>query len=233
MKSMKTIGLIGGLSWESSRDYYRVINEEVASRLGGLHSAECVMTSLDFAPLAQAMADGDWEICRRRVINSAERLREAGAEVLLICSNTMHRYAGDVEAATGLPLLHIVDAIGRAATERGLTRVGLLGTRPLMEADHYRGRMEERWGLSALIPGEDERETINQVIFGELCRGIVREPSRDLFLKIIDGLADRGAQGIVLGCTEIPMLVREGDSPLPLFDSMTLHAKGAVDFSLA
>lgn len=227
------MGLIGGLSWESSRDYYRIVNEEVASRLGGLHSASCVMTSLDFAPLARAMAVGEWEICRRLVVDSACRLQRAGADFLLICSNTMHVFAGDVEARTGLPLLHIADAIGRPAGERGLGTVGLLGTRALMEADHYRRRLEEKWGLSVVVPEAEERETVNRVIFDELCRGRVLDASRQVLLTIMEGLADRGAEAVVLGCTELPMLVGTGDTELPLFDSLRLHALAAVDLSLA
>ncbi|QTX33308.1 aspartate/glutamate racemase family protein [Aminithiophilus ramosus] len=230
---MRTMGLIGGLSWESSRDYYRIVNEEVNSRLGGLHSAPCVLSSLDFDPLARAMAAGEWEICRRLVVDSACRLQRAGADFLLICSNTMHAFAGDVEARTGLPLLHIVDAIGRPAGERGFRTVGLLGTRALMEADHYRRRMEENWGLSVLVPDAEERETVNEVIFGELCRGRVLDASRQVFLKIMENLAARGAEAVVLGCTEIPMLVGAGDTELPLFDSLRLHALAAVDLSLA
>lgn len=229
---MKKIGLIGGLSWESSQDYYRLINEGVSSRLGGLHSAECAMTSLDFAPIAEAMASEDWDSCRDRVLASAVSLKKAGADFLLICSNTMHVFADDVQSETGLPLLHIADSIGRAAQAGGADSVALLGTRALMESDHYRRRLEERWGLSVSLPGPEGRKLVDDVIFGELCRGEVNERSRDAFLDIMNSMAEDGAQAIVLGCTEIPMLIGQDDTELPLLNSTWLHCRDAVDMAL-
>ena len=229
---MKTIGLIGGVSWESSAEYYRLINEMTKERLGGLYSSECVMSSLNFAPVAEAIRTGDNETYRKHVLHCAERLKGTGADLILICSNTTHAFAKDVETLTGIPVLHIADAVGKAIKEKGLKTVGLLGTRKLMEADYVRGRLEKNWGLTVLIPEKNDRETVDRVIFDELCQGKVIDASRTLYLKIMDKLAGSGAEGIILGCTEIPMLVKQENTPLTVFDSLELHARTAVNLAL-
>ena len=229
---MKTIGLIGGVSWESSAEYYRLINELTKERLGGLHSSECVMSSLNFAPVAEAIKTGDNATYRKHVLHCAERLKGTGADLILICSNTTHAFAKDVETLTGIPVLHIADAVGKAIREKGLKTVGLLGTKKLMEADYVSGRLEKNWGLTVLIPDENDRKTIDRVIFDELCQGKVIDSSRALYLEIMDKLANQGAEGIILGCTEIPMLVKQEHTHLIVFDSLELHARAAVDLAL-
>lgn len=229
---MKTIGLVGGVSWESSKEYYRIINEEVARRMGGLHSAECVMTSLDFDPVAKAINAGDHETYRQLVLRSAARLKGAGMEFVLICSNTTNAFAEDVERLLGVPVIHIADAMGAAVVKRGFRTVGLLGTRSLMEADTVKGRLERKWGLSVLIPDVEDRVTVNRVIFDELCAGKILESSREEYLRIMGKLADRGAEGILLACTEIPLLIQQEHTELPVFDSTELHALMAVDLAL-
>jgi aspartate racemase len=229
---MKTIGLVGGVSWESSKDYYRIINEEVAARLGGLHSADCVMTSLDFDPVAKAINANDKETYRRLVLKSAGRMKGSGVDFALICSNTTNAFADDVAALLGVPVLHIADAMGAAVVKKGFKTVGLLGTRSLMEADTVKGRLERKWGLSVIIPEVDDRVTVNRVIFDELCAGKILDSSRELYLEIMEKLAARGAEGILLACTEIPLLVKQEHTALPVFDSTELHALAAVDLAL-
>ena len=230
---MKTIGLIGGMTWHSTADYYRLINEDVQRRLGGNSSARLALYSLEFGEIEELQEAGDWGRLTERMVDAARRIEAAGAEVVVICANTMHQAAGDVEAAVRIPLLHIADAAAKEIRRIGLGVVGLLGTRYTMERDFYRRRLEERHGLEVLVPDEAGRRAVHEVIYTELSRGLVREESRRAYLEIIAGLAGRGAQGVILGCTEIPLLVKPGDTALPLFDTTALHAKAAVDFALA
>ncbi len=229
---MKIIGLVGGVSWESSKDYYRIINEEVARRLGGLHSADCVMTSLDFDPVAKAINAGDKETYRQHVLRSAGRMKGSGVDFVLICSNTTNAFAEDVEKLLGVPVIHIADAMGAAVVKRGFKTVGLLGTRSLMEADTVKGRLERKWGLSVIIPEVEDRVAVNRVIFEELCAGKILDSSRREYLEIMDRLVARGAEGILLACTEIPLLVQQQHTKIPVFDSTELHALMAVDLAL-
>ena len=225
---MKTLGLIGGMSWESTIPYYRVINESVRERLGGLHSAPIILYSLEFAEMERLQVAGEWDRAGAWLADIAERLERAGAEMLVICTNTMHVVADTVEAAVDIPLLHIADATGEAVKAAGLSRVGLLGTRFTMEQDFYRRRLEERYGLETLVPDAGDRAEVHRVIFDELCCGRVNSESRADYLRIIEALARDGAEGIILGCTEIGILVRPGDTHLPLFDTAAIHARAAA-----
>jgi aspartate racemase len=229
---MKTIGLIGGMSWESSIEYYRIINQTVNERLGGVHSAKSLMYSFDFADIEALQREGDWDQLTQEMVNAAQTLEQGGADLLVICTNTMHRMADDVQAAVSIPLLHITDATAQTIKAQNIDTVGLLGTRFTMEGDFYRLRLEEKHGLGVLIPPETERETVHRIIYDELVKGIIRDSSRDAYLQIIEGLQEEGAQGIILGCTEIPLLVKPSDVVLPLFDTTTIHAQAAVDWSL-
>ncbi|HOW85484.1 MAG TPA: aspartate/glutamate racemase family protein [Candidatus Aminicenantes bacterium] len=229
---MKTLGLIGGTTWHSTVDYYRLINQGVQERLGGHSSAAMVMVSVDFAPVQDLQDKGDWSALGRLMVRAAKTLEGAGAEAIVICANTMHQLAPDIAAACRLPIIHIADAAAAAVKGRGLTAVGLLGTRFTMEMDFYRARLEKEHGLKVLVPDAPERAVVHDVIYDELGRGLVREESRRAYVKIIDGLAGRGAQGVILGCTEIPLLIKEKDSPVPVFDTTALHAAAAVDFAL-
>ena len=229
---MKTIGLLGGMSWESSIEYYRIINETVTSRLGGLHSADCLMYSVDFAEIEALQHTGDWNQLTQTMVAAAQRLEDGGAECLVICTNTMHKMADEIQSSIRIPLLHIADAAGAAIQAKGLTTVGLLGTRFTMEGDFYRARLAQKFGLQVLIPEETDRETVHRVIYQELVNGEIREESRQAFLNIINGLQNQGAQGIILGCTEIPLLVRQSDVPIPVFDTTQLHSEAAVDWAL-
>ena len=230
---MRTLGLIGGMTWLSTVDYYRLINEGVHQRLGRSHSAEMVLLSVDFEPVEVLQESGDWAGMGRLMAAAARRLETAGAEGLVICANTMHRLADDVTGAVRIPLLHIADATAAAVKKAGLRTVGLLGTRYTMELDFYRGRLESRHGLRVIVPDEPDRTTVHEVIYRELAHGLVREESRRAYAATIDGLQRRGAEGVILGCTEIPLLVRPQDSPLPVFDTTALHAAAAVDFALS
>lgn len=229
---MKTIGLIGGLSWESSVEYYRLINEGIKERLGGLHSAQSIMYSVDFGPVEDHMRQGNWQQIDKLLFDAALKLRQGGAEFLLICSNTMHRCADSIMEQSGMPLIHIADAAAQKIKAQGIKKVGLLGTRFVMEGDFYRKRLNEQHGIEVVIPDEPARNLINTVIFQELCQGIFSRQSKKDFQKIIDNLAGQGAKGIVLGCTEIPLLIKQADVAVPVFDTMTLHAEAAVRFAL-
>jgi len=230
---MKTIGLLGGMSWESSAVYYRILNQEIARRLGGLHSARCVMLSVDFAAIEELQEADAWDEAGRLLAADARRIEAAGAELLLLCTNTMHRVADAIEAAISIPFLHLADAAGARIREADLTTVGLLGTRFTMEQDFYRRRLEERYGLRVLIPEARDRGLIHRVIYQELVRGVFDEGSREEFRRILATLAAQGAEGVVLGCTEIPLLVHAEDSPVPLFDTTRIHAEAAVSAALA
>lgn len=229
---MKTIGIIGGMSWESTLPYYRRINELVRDRLGGLHSARIVLVSVDFAEVETLQSAGRWDEAGALLAGAARSLEAAGAECVVVATNTMHKVGGSVEEAVRIPLLHIADAAGEAIASAGLTTVGLLGTRFTMEQDFYRARLEERFGLTVLVPDAPERALVDRVIYTELCCGIISDESRAAFVAIIDSLIARGAEGIVLGCTEIPLLVRAEDVRIPIFDTGELHAAAAVAFAL-
>jgi aspartate racemase len=228
---MRTIGLIGGMSWESTVPYYRQINEGVRQRLGGLHSAKLVLYSVDFHEIERLQQDGDWTQAGIVLADAARALEAAGAEFLVLCTNTMHKLASVLEAAVSIPLLHIADATAAEIKAAGLHRIGLLGTRYTMEQDFYVERLRDR-GLDVLIPGEAEREIVHRVIYDELCRGRIDPDSRTRYRAIIAGLVERGAQAIILGCTEIGLLVDNADSRVPLFDTTRIHALAAVAHAL-
>lgn len=230
---MKTIGLIGGMSWESTLTYYRQINEEVMQRLGGLHSAKLILYSVDFHEIELLQSTGNWEAAGELLATAARSLEAAGAEILLICTNTMHKVFPALAAAVTIPLLHIADPTGAAIKRAGFTTIGLLGTRFTMEQDFYCQRLRERHGLQVLIPSPEDREIVHRVIYEELCLGKILPESRSEYRRIMAGLARGGAQAIILGCTEIALLVNQQDSPLPLFDTTAMHARQAVDWSLA
>ncbi len=230
---MKTIGILGGMSWESSIEYYRILNQEVQRRLGGVHSAKIVMYSVDFAEIEALQHAGRWDEATRFMVEAAQRVERGGADFLVIATNTMHKMADQVQAAIGIPLLHIADATAQRIRQQGLRRVGLLGTRFTMEEAFYRGRLEASHGLEVLVPPAAQREVIHRVIYDELVVGVIKPESRARYREIIAGLVDRGAQGIILGCTEIGLLVKEGDSTVPLFDTTRIHAEAAVDWALA
>ncbi|MEV4440858.1 aspartate/glutamate racemase family protein [Streptomyces sp. NPDC049577] len=228
---MRTIGLIGGMSWESTAEYYRLLNERTRDRLGGLHSARCVLYSVDFAEIEQLQVQGRWTEAGEILAAAARSLQAAGAELVLICTNTMHKVADQVEAAVSVPLLHLADATADAVLAAGLRRVGLLGTAFTMEQDFYRGRLAAR-GLDVRVPDADGRALVHRVIYEELCLGVVREESRAAYRKVIEDLVAAGAEGVILGCTEIELLVRPEDSPVPVFPTARLHAEAAVDAAL-
>jgi aspartate racemase len=229
---MRAIGLLGGMSWESTAEYYRITNQEVRRRLGGQHSARIVMYSLDFDDVAQLQHAGDWDGCTALLADGARRLRAGGADFALLCTNTMHKVLPQAESEVDLPFVHIADATAAAIRAAGQTRVALLGTRFTMEHDFYHARLAQA-GIETLIPEEADRETVHRVIYDELVRGVISDESRREYVRIIGALADRGAEGVVLGCTEIPLLVGPADSPVPLFDTTRIHAEAAVDRALA
>ena len=230
---MKTIGLLGGMSWESTLPYYRHINEAVRERLGGLHSARLVLYSLDFHEIEALQRQGDWAAAGTLLADAARRLESAGADFLLLCTNTMHKVADAIEAASALPLLHIADPTAAAIQAAGLQRVGLLGTRFTMEQLFYRQRLEDRHGIQVLVPDEPDRAEVHRVIYEELCRGVVSEASRQAYRQVITRLVARGAQAVILGCTEIDLLVRDDDAEVPLFDTCVLHAQAAAERALS
>lgn len=230
---MKTIGLLGGMSWESTIPYYRLINEGVKQQLGGLHSAQILLHSVDFHEIELCQSQGDWQKAGEILAQAAVGLQQAGAEGIVLCTNTMHKVADAIETACDVPFLHIADATGRAISEQNMSNVALLGTRYTMEQDFYRGRLQQEFGISTLIPEQDERQKINQIIFDELCLGEFSEASRDYYLGVIDELARQGAEGVIFGCTEIGLLVPAQLSPLPVFDTAAIHAADAVAFMLS
>jgi aspartate racemase len=226
------IGLIGGMSWESSAEYYRIINREVQKRLGGVHSARSLMWSFDFGEIENLQHLGDWDKLTEQMIDAATRLERGGAEFILMCTNTMHRMAGAVSAAINIPLLHIADPTGEKIRAAGLTRVGLLGTAFTMEQDFYKLRLKELFGLEIIVPKTEDRRIVHEIIYKELVAGKVLPKSRELLREIISRLVGEGAQGIILGCTEIMLLISQEDSAVPLFDTTTIHAITAVDRAL-
>lgn len=229
---MKTIGLIGGMSWESTVGYYQCINRGIQQQLGGLHSARIILNSVDFDPIEQRQRNGDWGGAAEILCQAARSVEAGGADCLLICTNTMHKVAPQVAAAVSIPLLHIADATGRALLSRGVSRVGLLGTGFTMEQAFYKGRLADRFGLDVLVPDANDRETVHRVIYQELCLGQIDPDSRVEYLRIIDNLKQQGAEAVILGCTEIGLLVAQADTQLPLFDTTAIHAAAAVEFAL-
>ena len=229
---MKTIGMIGGLSWESSAEYYRLANETVKARCGGLTSAQLLLWSFNFAEIEQLQHAGRWDEATARMVDAARRLERGGADLLIICSNTMHRMADEVQAAVSIPLLHIADPTAAQIKQVGLKCVGLLGTRYTMEQDFYRGRLEARHGLRVVVPNADDRLIINRVIYDELVLGKIEAASKAEYLRIIADLIAHGAEGIILGCTEIMLLIQQDDCSVPVFDTTTLHVVAAVDAAL-
>ncbi len=230
---MKIIGLIGGTSWESTSEYYRLLNRKVAEKLGGLHSAKVILYSVDFGPVAEWQHRDRWDRITDTLVEAATRLEKAGADFFLLCANTMHKSAPEVEASVGIPLLHIADTAAGSVAKRGLKTVGLLGTRFTMEEGFYRDRLKERHGLEVLVPDEISRQAVHDIIYKELCYGTINEDSRKRVLEVIADLAGSGAEGVILGCTELPLLVGQADTPIPLFDTMEIHAAAAVDEALA
>lgn len=229
---MRTLGLIGGMSWESTAVYYRLINQEVRARLGPLRSAELLLYSVDFGPIEQMQREGRWDDAAELLVAAAQRLHAGGAQAIVLCTNTMHKVADRIERAIELPFLHIADATGSAAIAAGARRVGLLATAYTMGQPFLKERLRDRFGLEVLLPSDEERRDVHRIIYDELCAGIVSDASREVYLRVIDGLRRRGAQAIVLGCTEITLLIGPADCPLPLLDTTALHAKAAVDFAL-
>ncbi|WP_404447957.1 aspartate/glutamate racemase family protein [Sutcliffiella horikoshii] len=228
---MKVIGLIGGMSWESSVEYYRIINQEVKRRLGGLHSAKCLLYSVDFHEIERYQSEGSWEKAGEVLGDAACSLEMGGADFIVICTNTMHKVVNDIQSKITIPLLHIADATAAQIKEKGINSVGLLGTRYTMEQDFYKSRLEMN-GIKVIVPNEKEREIINKVIYEELCLGKIQQKSRDYYKKVIQDLIESGAKGIILGCTEIGLLVKPEDSDVPLFDTAHIHAFEAVNTSL-
>ena len=229
---MKTIGLIGGMSWESSIEYYRIMNEAIRSRRGGLHSAKCVMVSVDFAEIEPLQRQGRWNKATEILIAAAKSAEAAGADFVVICTNTMHKVADAVQKHLRIPILHIADATAQAIKAAGLNRVGLLGTKFTMEEDFYKGRLIQKHNLEVMIPKAEERDVINRVIYDELCRGEIKPSSKKRYLQIMEQLAKEGIEGIILGCTEIGLLVKKEDSQAPLFDTTRIHALAAVEYAL-
>ncbi|MFM5373959.1 aspartate/glutamate racemase family protein [Aeromonas veronii] len=230
---MKCIGLLGGMSWESTVSYYQALNRGVRAQLGGLHSARVLLNSVDFAGIERLQHAGDWPATARLLAAEARKLQDGGADFLLIGTNTMHKVAPEIEAAIDIPLLHIADATAAKLQADGITRVGLLGTRFTMEQDFYKGRLQERFGLAVLVPDEAGRERVHRIIYDELCLGEIRESSRAEYLAIIAGLAAAGAEAVILGCTEIALLVGAARAAVPLYDTTAIHAEAAVALALA
>lgn len=229
---MKTIGLLGGMSWESTALYYRWINEMVKERLGGLHSAQITLFSVDFEKIEQLQHEGRWQEAGTFLAGAARQVEAAGADFLLICTNTMHKVAPQIEKAISIPLLHIADATGDVIRKKGMQTVGLLGTNFTMEQDFYRGRLQQKFDLEVLIPSPEDRQIVHRIIYDELVLGIVREASRAEYLRIMQTMVDQGAEGIIEGCTEIVMLVQQKHTQVPLFDTTAIHAQAAVDWAL-
>jgi aspartate racemase len=228
---MRRIGLLGGMSWESTAEYYRLANELVRDRLGGLHSADVLVASLDFADIERLQVEGRWDEAGEVLADRARGLERAGAELLVLCTNTMHKVADAIESATSVPFLHLADTTAAAVTSSGLTRVGLLGTAFTMEQDFYRDRLATR-GVEAIVPSADDRADVHRIIYEELVVGDVREESREVYRRVISRLVDEGAEGIILGCTEIELLISQADSPVPVFPTTRLHIEAAVDAAL-
>ncbi len=229
---MKTIGLIGGMSFESTLDYYRIINETMRLKLGKLHSAKCILYSVDFEKIEVLQHENKWDELTRIMIDIAKKLKNAGADFIVICTNTMHKMADDIEEKAQIKVLHIAEATGKEIIKRKIKKVGLLGTSFTMEQDFYKKVLKNNFNIDVIIPSKEEREIIHKIIYDELCKGIINEESKDRYIKIINSLASNGAQGIVLGCTEIPLLIKQEDIDIPLFDTTTIHSISAAELAL-
>jgi aspartate racemase len=229
---LKTIGLIGGLSWESSAEYYRIINQTVQKKLGGLHSAKSLLYSFDFAQIEELQHQGEWESATQMMLDAARSLQKGGADLILICANTMHKMADTIQAQVDLPLLHIADATAQQIVAANFKKIGLLGTIYTMEHDFYKGRLTQKYGLEVIVPTAEERQLVNRVIYDELCQGLVKPESRLSYKQIIANLVAVGAEAIILGCTELMLLVKPEDSTVPLFDTTTIHAETAALYAL-
>lgn len=229
---MKKIGLIGGMSWESSLEYYKIINETVKLKLGGFHSAECLMYSVDFHEIEVLQHQNKWEELTNIMVNAAKSLKNGGADFIVICTNTMHKMTSDIENRVGIKVLHIAEAAGEKIIQKRMKKVGLLGTKFTMEEDFYKKVLKDKFNIDVVIPEEAEREIVHEVIYQELCKGIINEASKEKYKKIINNLALKGAEGVVLGCTEIPLLIKQEDVSIPVFDTTTIHAVSAVEFAL-
>jgi len=230
---MKIIGMIGGMSWESTLEYYRILNEEVKNRLGGFHSAKCILYSVDFAEVEKLQHQNKWKEATDLMVEAARKVERGGAGFIIICTNTMHLMADDVQSSVKIPLVHIVDVTAEEIKKNKFSRIGLLGTRFTMEHNFYKNRLKERHGIEVIIPSEEERKIIHDILYNELCLGEIKNISKDKFKKIIENLVSQGAQGIILGCTEIPLLVDQKDYSIPLFDTTLIHSKAAVAFALS
>ncbi len=228
---MKPIGLIGGMSWESSAEYYRILNESVRKLKGQNHSCQCILYSVDFQPVEDLQHKEKWKELESLLNRAGQSLTAAGAEILLLCTNTMHYVAGGLEKMP-LPFIHIADATGRAMSEKGLKKAGLLGTRFTMEKDFYKGRLMDKFGIETIIPGENERREVHRIIYEELVRGVISEESKKYYLNVIEKLSEAGAKGIILGCTEIPLLIRQEDVGIPVFDTTYIHAMAALSMAM-
>ena len=231
-KKQRTLGIIGGMSWESTESYYRLINEGIKAELGNLHSADLLIHSVDFAPIGELQAQGAWDEMGAILAHSGKRLQAAGAQGLLIATNTMHKVIDDVQAATNLPIIHIADATAKAIQAQGLTKIALLGTQFTMTQDFYKQRLIDA-GLQVLIPENDARAEVHRIIYDELCQGQFLDSSRQYYSQVIKDLANKGAEGVILGCTEIGLLIQQADSPIAVFDTTAIHAAAAVDFLLS
>lgn len=230
---MKTIGLIGGMSWESSAEYYRLINEEVRNRLGSTHSAKSLMWSMDFAEIETLQHEGNWQALSEKMCQAAVSLERGGADFIVICTNTMHKLAELVQACLNIPLLHIADATAKEITSKNIKKVGLLGTEFTMKQDFYKGRLADKFGLEVFIPNDEDCQIVHRIIYQELVAGVIRDESRQQYRQIIQKLVDAGAEAIILGCTEIMLLVSPADSAVPVFDTTEIHAQAAVNMALA
>jgi aspartate racemase len=229
---MKTIGLIGGMSWESSIEYYRIINEITRTKLGGLHSARSVMYSVDFADVEVLQHQNRWTEAAALLTDAARNLEKGGADFIVLCTNTMHKVADEIQASARIPLLHIADATAQRIKESGIEKIGLLGTRFTMQEDFYKGRLTQKYGLDVRVPAAQERELIHRVIYDELVLGKIEQKSKEQYMAIMEQMVHQGAEGIILGCTEIGLLVHQEDSQVPLFDTTRIHAEAAVEFAL-
>ena len=229
---MKTIGLIGGMSWESSLEYYRIVNETVKEKLGGLHSCKCLMYSVDFGVIEALQHQNKWDELTKLMIEAAQNLKHGGADFIVICTNTMHKMAPEIEHATGLNVLHIADVTGAAISKNQIQKVGLLGTRFTMEGDFYKKRLKDNYDIEVIIPEDADRQIIHDIIYNELCLGIIKDDSRQKYIDIINKLCANGAEGIILGCTEIPLLIKQSDVLIPVYDTTKIHAESAVEFAL-
>jgi len=221
---LKTIGLIGGMSWESTVDYYRYLNEGVKESLGGLSSAKILLYSYNFSEVEVMQHSGDWDGLTKDMVEKATKLQEAGADMIAICTNTMHKMAPDIEKAVNIPLIHIADAAGAVIKKRGQKKVALLGTNFTMNGDFYKGRIKEKFDIEVIVPNEEDKQIVHNIIYDELCRGVIKEESKSKYIQIIEKLAREGAEGVILGCTEIPLLIKVGDTSIPVYDTTKIHS---------